>query len=458
MKFKKILLMSLTMLVLWQIWALADEAASEITLNCNISSEHNPDDIRLIYDGKGSTAWSAADGTVISVESSEPIGSLYIEWNTPPDNWAAAAPDGQSRTSSSGFLHDYAEFDDNIMSLNIYIYGKNAELSELYIYGKGETPATVQKWDRPLDKADMLLVSTHADDEHLFFGGTMPLYAGELGKKVQVAYLTRHEVNRTHELLNGLWTVGIRNYPLISDFADQYADSLDAAKNLYDENEILDFQVMLLRRFKPDVVIGHDLNGEYGHGVHMLNAETLCRALDISGDPSQFPETAESYGTWEVQKCYLHLYAEGEIIMDWSIPLESFGGRTAFEMAEAGFSCHKSQQEFFQVSDSLGYMGCRRFGLYKTTVGPDTGKGDFFENVVQTLLPDPEPEPAPNPVDSDDAGKDVQPDNSEKNTVHADSPSASDIDKAATYAVYVFMAAGALLCVILTVRLLIKKI
>ena len=39
------------------------------------------------------------------------------------------------------------------------------------------------------EDADMLLLPTHADDEHLWFGGTMPYYAGELGYKVQVGLL-----------------------------------------------------------------------------------------------------------------------------------------------------------------------------------------------------------------------------------------------------------------------------
>lgn len=40
----------------------------------------------------------------------------------------------------------------------------------------------------------------------------MPYYAGELGKKVQVVYFTNHWAGTlpSPELLDGLWTVGIR--------------------------------------------------------------------------------------------------------------------------------------------------------------------------------------------------------------------------------------------------------
>ena len=51
---------------------------------------------------------------------------------------------------------------------------------------------------------------------------------------VQVAYVVQHyEANgvenhqRPHEQLDGLWTVGVKNYPVMSDFPDLYAQSKD---------------------------------------------------------------------------------------------------------------------------------------------------------------------------------------------------------------------------------------
>lgn len=203
---------------------------------------------------------------------------------------------------------------------------------------------------------------------------------------MQVAYLIRHgkarnEYMRTHELLDGLWAVGITAYPMISDFEDYWAGSLGRAKEIYDEEDILAYSVMLLRRFKPDVVIGHDLHGEYGHGVHMLCAESLTKAIPLAADASYSPRTAAGYGTWQIQKCYLHLYEENQVIMDWDVPLEAFGGKTGFEMAKIGYSYHSSQQQKWFAVKQEGDYDCRKFGLYYTAVGPDTGKNDFFENV-----------------------------------------------------------------------------
>ena len=251
-----------------------------------------------------------------------------------------------------------------------------------------------------LCRADLLVLPTHADDEHLWFGGALPWYAGEKGYAVQVAYMTNHwgEPYRPHELLDGLWTVGIKNYPVISDFPDLYASkaSLESAIQVYGEDTVTAWQVQLLRRFTPEVVVAHDINGEYGHGAHQLNARTLLAALDLAADPARYPDIP--YGPWQVQKAYLHLWPENTITMEWSqMPLAAFGGRTALEMAQAGFSCHASQTAYFSVKES-GSNDCRQFGLAYTTVGQDVQKNDFFENVVWPPEPTPEPTPDPTPT------------------------------------------------------------
>jgi LmbE family N-acetylglucosaminyl deacetylase len=197
-------------------------------------------------------------------------------------------------------------------------------------------------------------------------------------------YLTYHRPERTHELLDGLWTVGVTAYPVIGPFADSIStkDSLMAAEAAFGRESVVEFQVEMLRRFKPAVVVGQDLDGEYGHGAHMLNARTLAEALELSGDATNYPHSAALYGVWDVPKAYLHLYPENQIVMDWNLPLAHFNGKTAFEMAEAGFAMHKSQTGDFAVQQSGTWQDCRKFGLYRTTVGPDIKKDDLFENIL----------------------------------------------------------------------------
>lgn len=318
----------------------------------------------------------------ITITSDTEFAHIYVIWDKPPKNWGLKTSSGIITCGKNGFLHEYIHLDNPEKKVTLITNEENNYLCDVYTFSENELPDWVQIWESSYLDADMLLFPTHADDELLYFGGILPTYAREKGYKVQVAYLTAHvtESYRYHELLNGLWTAGIKAYPIISDFPDMYADSLETAKKLYNEEDIINFQVEQIRRFKPEVVIGHDLNGEYGHGVHMLNAECLLKALSLTENFEKHQESAIKYGTYKVQKCYLHLFPENQIVIDTSVPLTNFNDKTALEIATEAFSKHKSQQKYFSVKAS-GKYDLRKFGLAYTNVGDDIDKDDLFENV-----------------------------------------------------------------------------
>lgn len=336
----------------------------------------------------------------LTLSAEDSIGGVYIIFRNNAVGFTAS--DGESSLYfDGGFLQYYAPLSSLESDSLTLTFDEPVDISDIYVFGEGELPEFVHTWNAPWERADLLLFSTHADDEQLFFAGVLPYYAGELEYRVQVAYFTDHvdTPSRRQELLNGLWTVGVRNYPVISVFPDQYSESYDdALANLnshgFTEDDVLAYQAELLRRFKPLVAVGHDLKGEYSHGQHILNATTLTRAVELAADPASYPTSADKYGTWDTPKLYLHLYEENAVIMDWDIPLESFGGKTAFQMTQEGFLCHKSQQ-FTWFTDWLNgengnntsaasikhYSPCK-YGLYRSTVGEDVIKNDFFENIT----------------------------------------------------------------------------
>lgn len=298
--------------------ATAEDMTATSTLTLSARSEQR----KLMTDRKVTTSWDSPKGESLRIQAGSEIGGLYLLWEKKPARWTLrrTGENAVLRQNSGYFLHEYIPLRGAGTDITLE-FPDGGSVSEIYVLSTGQCPDWVQRWGPMYEKADMLVYSTHADDEHLWFGGTMPVYAGEYKKKVQVAYLIRHgkarnEYMRTHELLDGLWAVGITAYPMISDFEDYWAGSLGRAKEIYDEEDILAYSVMLLRRFKPDVVIGHDLHGEYGHGVHMLCAESLTKAIPLAADASYSPRTAAGYGTWQIQKCYLHLYEENQVIMD----------------------------------------------------------------------------------------------------------------------------------------------
>lgn len=327
------------------------------------------------------------NGDTVTIKSDTPIGSLYIAWNNKTvAPWTLSYSDGSTQSCGThGYLHEYVILDKADTTVTINIESDGMKICRLYVFGEGEKPSWVQDWTPSCEKADILLISTHADDEQLFFGGIIPYYAGELNLSVQVAYFTNYWNGaniREHEKLDGLWTVGVKNYPVNGDFDDLYATSLEAAKTVYDYEATKEFMVRIIRRFKPLVVVGQDFNGEYGHGGHMLTAAAIGEAVELTYDASAYPESAKEYGTWDVPKTYIHLYPERSIKLDCRRQLSNFDNKTVLEVASEGYLQHASQQWcWFYVSDDYEYS-CALFGLYRTTVGDDTGQNDILENLT----------------------------------------------------------------------------
>ena len=257
-------------------------------------------------------------------------------------------------------------------------------MCDIFAYGKGKLPDNVQVWEKPCTDADILVFSTHADDEILFLGGVLATYAGQQGLNVQVAYMTNYwngATVREHEKLDGLWESGVKHYPVNGEFDDIYATDLNGAMSVYSYDDVLGYVTEQIRRFKPLVVVTQDINGEYGHGGHMLLAKAVCEAADNSGTASFKQESADKYGAWDVPKTYIHLYGENKIRMDLRQPLSNMKSRTAIDVAKDAYLQHVSQQWcWFYVSDEYEYS-CADFGLYRSTVGTDTGN-DMLENVT----------------------------------------------------------------------------
>lgn len=379
--------------------------AEELSGKGLIARQRGVESVNRLFDGRTMESVKIRKGGQITLEAEEGIGSVYLVFGTEPASFTVTDDKtGESREfGEHGFLHEFLDLEGAFghapVRVTIAFGNRDTWLSEVSAFTSGQVPSWVQQWQLPKEgEMDLVLFSTHGDDEQLFFAGMLPYYGKEKGYNVQVVYLTGHRnmtVRRSHEMLDGLWAVGIRNYPVFGPFGDYNTQSRGEAYQRYRDKGIskealLSFVVENIRRFRPKVAVGHDLLGEYGHGMHMLYADLLCQAVELSADPEQFPESAERYGCWDVPKTYLHLYPENEIWMDWDVPLESFAGMTAFEVTKKlGFPCHVSQQSYYSwyfrgmdsAADISLYSPCA-FGLYRSTVGADVQKKDFFENVT----------------------------------------------------------------------------
>lgn len=254
----------------------------------------------------------------------------------------------------------------------LYENGKPINIAEIHLFGEGEIPAWVQDWQPFEGKADLLVLSAHGDDELLFFGGVIPYYAGEKQMNVIVCYLTDQTSCRRNELLDGLWLCGVRSFPRMGVFKDIKNNSLGDSYGFWGKAAVQEHVYSLFQTYQPEVVVTHDLKGEYGHGAHRVCADAAIKAIE---------RAEKDASAWQVKKLYLHLYKQNALTFDWRQPLDFFGGQTAFDIADAAFKCHKSQQSNGLIVQDWGSYANNLFGLYHTTVGPDVEKNDLFEHI-----------------------------------------------------------------------------
>lgn len=387
----KILLCSLLVSLL--LTAAVTAVNPQDTLNSRVKIEGPNINFDLILDGDGITRIDFESDCSFTLNCPEEIGGIYVEFAAIPAVWTLDTNAGPVSCGAHGYLHEYVPVSGgNAVTLNLKA---PTQVCDVFVLPAGKVPDWVQQWEEPWDKADVLVLPTHSDDDQLYFGGLIP-WCLDKGARVQVAYLIEHfgYGDRMNELLDGLWTCGLRNYPVLGDYRDLGNISYLETLSMYNNNCIYweDFegrQVELFRRFQPQVVVTHALNGEYGHGAHILHEMVSVAAAKLSGDESKYPESAELYGAWDVPKVYVHNYSEGKVKLDFDSPLDYFGGSSAISMSRLAFQEHKSQYNFYSwwlnskplSADIVNYNPCE-YGLYRSTVGEDTHTDTLFDNIV----------------------------------------------------------------------------
>lgn len=342
-----------------------------------------------LSDNNYSTYITLNSEDTITIENTEMFNYVYIIYYVESMTGTINYNDTSTKVGENQFLHECIKLDEETNKITIN-YDNYVRIKEIFLFNE-TLPNWVQTWNQPLDKADILLFSTHSDDEHLFFAGLIPSMIAS-GKNIQVVYLTHHNDNpkRLDEQLNGLWAVGLRNYPVLGAFPDAYSESLNGATNNlayagFSLDDVINFQIDIIKRFKPLVVVNHDEAGEYSHGQHILNTHALKEALNLLEDE------------YKPEKVYLHLYAENPITTNYDIPLEYYNGMTAYEVSKLGYAEHDSQQytwftdwlkgknnEYTKATDIKTYSPTK-FGLYYSKNGNyETLDNDLFYDVEIT--------------------------------------------------------------------------
>lgn len=321
----------------------------------------------------------------LTIQSDEPFSALYILWHDAPEDYTLIENDIKTAHGTEGFCHEYIQLSEAACEVTLFLDGADIyTIDDIYAYSAGYLPDSVQVWQPPLEKADVLVIPTHSDDEFVFFGGVIPMFI-EADMSVQVAYITTPKARRMHECLDSLWEAGIRNYPVVSGRADKYCLTYEDAVLFYGRDFMTDYLTECIRSFKPLIVINHDEHGDSGHNVHKFGTQCLLKAVAVSSDPEKYPDTAAEYGTWDVPKLYLHACELDDecTVVDFETPLERYGGRTAFEVAEDSFAKCVSQvkKNKYRVYEAGHKNDVHRWVLKYSLVGEDIFRNSMLENL-----------------------------------------------------------------------------
>ena len=377
--------------------------APDITAACEIKLCSTPCNTTMITDQQYTTYWDSYKirNPWVVIHSETPMYGLYLCFRRMPESFELQIPGMEEgewtplRQGDTRFQHTFYPL-EGLHDLRIQSTQTGTHkmgFNEIFVFGQGEIPDWVQRWEPTEEKADILFFSAHPDDELLFYGGAIATYAAEKRKRVVVAYLSYSNTTRRSEALNGLWTLGVRHYPEFGGFADVWSNKLSAAYDKAGKKKVLTWVTEMYRKHQPEVVVTHDLNGEYGHGQHKMMADAAIRCYELAADPAEDPASASAYGTWQVRKLYVHLWGDesSQTRFDWHVPLESMGGKTGLELAEEAYALHVTQASakvkiggkwhLLSVEETGTAFSNTTFGLYASQVGPDESHTDFLEHI-----------------------------------------------------------------------------
>ena len=386
--------------------AAADTAAEDLTDRCSFdfgSKKETGIDPRFF----GKTVVTLKAGASFSFSWDEPLpdARLCLQWRNEPRDVALLQYGADGTLLSEETLPPYPETVSPLLPDARRAVIRNGafdlRMQAAAVYGAGELPEPFHDWQELPAHVDYLLIATHPDDDVLYLGSIVPTYGAERGYVGTIVFVTNQNRDRTSEAENGAWAMGLRVRPVFLGMRDVYRGATKSQRKLFPYDELLLRTVRVYRQLRPLVVFAQDLNGEYGHWQHKSTAKAAREAFALAADPTFDPESAEEYGTWQVQKLFLHLYRQNAVLIDAHTPLAAFDGRDAYEVACDAFLKHRTQQRYhFRVTRDDGSYAFNRFGMAEGVV--PVGE-DVFDNIDETLFcgyvapPTPEPSATPEP-------------------------------------------------------------
>ena len=200
--------------------------------------------------------------------------------------------------------------------------------------------------------ANILVISAHPDDETLFSGGTLTRYAqqghavfilettrGEGGEVGEPPLTTRENLAafREQEVREAVRILGARDIFFLP-YLDPYMEINGIARRI--DVPLAEFAAAIEKyvyKIRPDLIITHGSNGEYGHPQHIYTH----RATRLALSNGHTRTALVSWSAW-------HVPSAGERVLNEDDEADIITDISAWhDIKVAAALCHKTQHAMF---------------------------------------------------------------------------------------------------------------
>ncbi len=306
-----------------------------------------------------------ATGTAIATLETQPYLNAYYPLDTPAAAVRISGTGLNSKPKKTGFFQSR--------------YVSYMQISEFQAFA-AEPPETVQRWEAAPGNPDLLFFASTPEAAARDFFAPIAYYAVEHETPCALIVLSMEDRAQVESLLSALWSMGVRQYPILCDYSCDNNESYNLVASKWGKKIVKAELNTLLSTYAPQVVVTHAADGSALDAAAQFTSEYVVAAAEAAG----------------VKKVYT-ASADGGTALDFSAALV-YSGMNAAETARTAYEDHYYESR----AEHVTIAPVSAFNLVRTTVGGDVSS--LLDNITPqnyvepTAAPTAEPEITPSPA------------------------------------------------------------